>query len=141
MGRLFRDKAPAEADPDKSTWSIVPGGLLSDQGIVDLDLADFFGGNRALVLRTVITSDAAKDARLEIGSDDSITVYLNGKVVHAHDVGRPHGYGQDKADITLQAGRNPMLVKLVNGGGNWKMSLRVRARDGGEIGGLAYGVE
>jgi HEAT repeat protein len=103
-------------------------------GLVPLD--QLIGGeNRVAYLRTTIVSPKAEPARLEIGSDDGVKVWLNGRVVHANNVDRGYVAGQDKVAIELKEGANVLLVKVTQGGGGWTMGCRLRAEDGGKLAG------
>ena len=55
------------------------------------------------------------------GSDDSIKIWLNGKVVHRNAVDRGAGNFQDKFNVSLKKGDNPFLVKVSERGGGWSM--------------------
>ena len=55
------------------------------------------------------------------GSDDSIKIWLNGKVVHRNAVDRGAGNFQDKFNVSLKKGDNPFLVKVSEKGGGWSM--------------------
>ena len=55
------------------------------------------------------------------GSDDSIKIWLNGKVVHRNAVNRGAGNFQDRFNVTLKKGDNPFLVKVSERGGGWSM--------------------
>lgn len=105
-------------------------------GLVELDKT-FRGENRVAYLRTQITSETAQEARLEMGSDDGLKVWLNGQVVHANNAIRPCTPGSDKARIKLQAGANTLLVKVTQGGGEWSACCRLRAADGRELSGVS----
>ncbi len=94
------------------------------------------GGNRAVYMTTHVFSPAARDVRLEIGSDDGVKVWLNGKRVHANNANRPIKIGEDRVDAKLAKGWNRLLVKVTQGGGDWALSVRVTARDGAAIDGL-----
>ena len=60
-----------------------------------------------------------------MGSDDEAKVYLNGKQIHKCAVQRPLVADQDVVpDITLNAGLNVLVFKVVNEVGNWEGSLR-----------------
>jgi putative heme-binding domain-containing protein len=74
-----------------------------------------------------IDSMAARDATLLLGSDDTITVWLNGKVVHEQLGDRGWSYNQDKVNVHLEKGRNRLLVKCGNSGGPWEFSVAVSA--------------
>ena len=68
--------------------------------------------------RTINVSEPAELA-LAIGSDDSLTVWVNGKKVHDNKVSRGVMPGQDKFNVQLQAGENQLLMKVANGGGGF----------------------
>ena len=56
-----------------------------------------------------------------VGSDDSIKVWLNGEEVHKNAVDRGAGNFQDKFNVSLNKGDNPLLVKVSEKGGGWSM--------------------
>ncbi|MEN6333796.1 MAG: hypothetical protein ABFE01_06005, partial [Phycisphaerales bacterium] len=94
------------------------------------------GDTRVAYFRTKVWSPKEQKARLELGSDDGVKVWINGQLVHQNNAVRPVEPGQDKADVTLKEGYNPVLVKLVQDGGQWAMCLRLRTPDGGKLEGL-----
>jgi hypothetical protein len=69
-----------------------------------------------------------RDTVLHCGSDDGIRIWVNGELVHDHEVGRgTTGPNQDQAVIRLKAGINRILVKnsqYVNG---WGFAVRIAA--------------
>jgi len=67
----------------------------------------------------------ARDAELQIGSDDGVIVWLNGKCVHINMVARGYDSGQDQAPLHLQAGRNTLLVETTQSWGGWKMGAHL----------------
>ena len=139
-GRLFKE--PFDPEQGKPVvWSLVPGTIVIDQGMVNLDDSPIFGDNRTVYLRTAIVSDQAQPARLLVGSDDGNKIWLNGKLVNQVDTSRGHGYGADKVDVDLQQGRNELLFKIINGGGNWRGSLRIVGRDDQPLAGISATVE
>lgn len=93
--------------------------------LLDLN-ADFAGANRAGYLKTRIFSPQAQPARLELGSDDGIKVWLNGKVIHANNASRGLERNQDRVDVQLRSGWNDLLLKVTNGGGGWAACARLR---------------
>ena len=68
-----------------------------------------------------IEAAAAGDRTMKVGSDDSIKVWLNGKVVHRNATNRGAGDFQDKFNISLNKGDNHLLVKVSERGGGWSM--------------------
>ena len=126
---------PEKAD-GKAQWRPVQ----ADGGIVSLDRA-IGGDNRVAYLRAVVSVPAACKARLELGSDDGVKAWLNGRVVHSNDVDRGLVAGQDKVEVALNEGKNTLLLKITQGGGGWAACCRIRAADGGKLAGLQCGAE
>ena len=62
---------------------------------------------------------------MAVGSDDTLTVWLNGKEVYKFSGNR--GYSPDSAhfDVELKKGKNLFMVKCGNGGGPWAFSVAV----------------
>ncbi|MBI3997180.1 MAG: hypothetical protein HY352_05930 [Candidatus Omnitrophica bacterium] len=54
------------------------------------------------------------DAELRVGSDDAMRIWLNGQQVHNTLVIRGTEFDQDRIPITLQAGVNRFLFKILN---------------------------
>jgi hypothetical protein len=104
-----------------------------------VDLQQAIGGdNRAAYLRCRITSPKAQPARLELGSDDGVKAWLNGVLVHGNNASRPLTAWQDQADVELEAGENALMLKVINGGGNWGACARIVGRDGKDLPGLTF---
>jgi hypothetical protein len=133
--------APEKPDPPSADWQIMPAGTNQDRPwLMELDRA-LGGDNRAAYLRTNVWSDKSRKVLLELGSDDGIKVWLNGQVVHANNATRPAGPGQDKVEVTLKQGWNPLLLKVTQGGGEWAVCARLRQLDGSKLDGLKYQAE
>ncbi|MDG1325113.1 MAG: DUF1553 domain-containing protein [Opitutales bacterium] len=77
----------------------------------------FSAENSSNYLMKVINSDAPTKIPLNLGSDDGIKVYLNGKLVLENNIGRAAAPDQEKITLTLNKGRNLVLLKIYNGGG------------------------
>jgi hypothetical protein len=69
-------------------WEAMPVGKDGySPWIIQLD--KYFGGeNRVAYLRNKVWSDKEQQAILELGSDDGIKVWLNGELVHQHNIMR-----------------------------------------------------
>jgi alpha-galactosidase len=72
-----------------------------------------------------VESVHARDTLLKCGSDDGIKIWLNGKVVHEHEIGRAYLPGSDEVAVRLRAGVNRLLAKVVNYTGGWGFGLSV----------------
>jgi len=108
-----------------------------------VDLARVLGnpGNCAAFLKAQVWAPRDLEARLELGSDDGVKVWLNGQVVHDKDVPRSFRLNEDKVPVKLKKGWNELLVKIVQGGGDWSGAVRIRAADGARLEGLRLKAE
>ena len=67
---------------------------------------------------------------LRIGSDDQAKVYLNGQEILQQDLARPLRKDDDTAEVTLRAGVNVLVFKVINEKRNWSGCARFTDRDG-----------
>ena len=63
--------------------------------------------------------------KMGVGSDDAIKVWLNGGMVHRNNADRKTSGIQDKFDVNLKAGNNPLLVKVNDNWENWGMFFKI----------------
>jgi HEAT repeat protein len=122
---------PEQPDAPNVKWRPLKNGA----GSWDINLVSAFGqhDHAAAYLRTRVWAPATRDARLELGSDDGIKVFLNGKLVHANYTHRGLAPRQDQSDVKLQQGWNDLLVKVVNHSGPWAFCARLRNPDGSAL--------
>ncbi|MBP7936465.1 MAG: hypothetical protein KA354_17640 [Phycisphaerae bacterium] len=83
-----------------------------------------------------LDADATESALLTIRSNDGVRVWLNGRLVHDHHLGRTIDSGEDQMPITLQKGPNRLLVKVDQGGGDWGLLVLFRRPDGSPLSGV-----
>ena len=76
-----------------------------------------------------LVSPDEQDVVLAVGSDDGVVMWLNGREVHRHDVGRAYTSKEDRVPVTLNAGKNQLLVKISQGGGMWGFCVHVDSVD------------
>ncbi|MEC8302157.1 MAG: DUF1549 domain-containing protein, partial [Planctomycetota bacterium] len=72
------------------------------------------GNLAATYLHRRVNLEKATKLTLSLGSDDSITVWVNGEKVHDNKVSRAPAADQDKVKVELRAGENDLLVKVCN---------------------------
>jgi hypothetical protein len=72
-----------------------------------------------------LESDAEQKAVLRIGSDDGVRVWVNGEQVHANPADRGAALDQDLVPVTLKAGKNEVLLEIVQYLGGWTFLMRV----------------
>ena len=66
---------------------------------------------------------------MAVGSDDGVAVWLNGEEVHRNAVMRGIRPDSDLAAVKMKAGENRLLVKVEQGGGEWKFCLRLLSKE------------
>ena len=73
----------------------------------------------------------AVDLPVGLGSDDTLTVWLNGEKVHAENVNRGCQPDQVHLNLRLRPGRNALLMKVCNGSGDYAFAFS--AKDPGRV--------
>ena len=100
-----------------------------------LDLESTFKNSSGVVYgHTVLRSPTGRNARLVANTNTGVKVWLNNILIlrrNHRDIFRPTlGAGQWAADIVLQAGDNPIMVKWTRGIEPMQFSLTVSDRNG-----------
>ena len=62
---------------------------------------------------------------ISLGSDDSLTVWINGKRLVAENVARACAPDQNHVVLNLKAGKNNLLLKIGQGGGEWAFYFQI----------------
>ena len=73
-----------------------------------------------------------RKVRMLTGSDDTITMWVNGEKVLAKNVSRGVTKDEDKTDVTLKKGENRVLIKVCQGIGGWGLAFRIVDPETGE---------
>ncbi|MHC4682153.1 MAG: hypothetical protein ACYTEK_26100 [Planctomycetota bacterium] len=98
--------------------------LYSEYGVVDLTQVydDWF-----VVAYAWAQIDMPEETHgvLGIGSDDSVKVWLNGKLVHRNLVTRGVIPDNDRVPVTFRKGKNQLVLKILNTGGPWGFACRL----------------
>ena len=134
---LFEEPfAPEGADASQVLWR--PFRSMTDQNrpwLLDFDkvVGGEFG---AVYVRTNIWSPVEQKARLEVGSDDGVKIWMNGELIHAKDASRGVTPGEDSVQVTLGKGWNSLMMKVNSRGGEWGACARFRTPEGGKIEGI-----
>lgn len=104
-----------------------------------LSLAKALGGERCVAyVRTAVYSEQTRTARLEIGVDDAVMVWLNDAPVHKNPETGAATPGEEKVAVTLKKGWNTLLIKVVQDTGPWEFCARFRAPDRTPLPGLTF---
>jgi hypothetical protein len=102
-----------------------------------MDLLKGLGGQECVAYaRTWVHCDQDTAAQMELGSDDGIKVWLNGKQVHANNATRALQPGSDKLGVSLHSGWNQLLFKVTQHNQGWAFCARVLKADGAPVEGL-----
>jgi putative heme-binding domain-containing protein len=101
-----------------------------DQGKVDL--LPLYNPNQNVVAYgyAEVPSDSDREATLQVGSDDSIVIWLNGKQVHEFPGARPWQHDSDTVKVHLNKGKNTLLVRCGQLSGDWAFSVAVSGEAG-----------
>lgn len=73
---------------------------------------------------------------VSLGSDDGFALFVNGQEVLSKRVNRGPAENQDSAQVSLKAGRNLIVLKIVNNAGGSGYALKVGDAEGTLAGGL-----
>jgi tetratricopeptide (TPR) repeat protein len=107
--------------------------VIDPQGIVDLRRIFRQTEDVACYAYTEFVVENEMEAELRVGSDDSVKVWLNGKLVHQFGGMRGLSVDQDRIRVKLQKGINRLLLKVTQGGGGWEFCVRLVDLQGNPI--------
>ena len=129
---------PEQAESDKVPWRpLAVGGTPDQPWLLDL-LAQWPGEQKVAYLRTAVWCDAAKDLRLEIGSDDGLKVWWNGDLAFSHNIARAVAPAEEKATVHAKQGWNRLLLKVTQNNQGWGACVRPTNLDGSPASGLRF---
>ncbi len=125
----FDARQPPEENPAGVRWTPAP--FVDGQ----IDLGAHYSGayDVAVYARLVLHADQATTLHLAMGSDDGLAVFLGGKRVFAHDVLRGLKKGEDEIEVSLVPGRNELLFKVTQAGGDFGLAVEARVRGLGKV--------
>jgi HEAT repeat protein len=119
-------------------WRTLPAGSdPARPGVMDL-LKIFRGEQCVAYARARVYSQQAQPCLLELGSDDGVKLWVNGELVHAHNIARPLQPASDKVRTALKAGWNDLLLKVTQNTLGWEFCVRLVKPDGSHLVGLQF---
>ena len=124
------------------TWQRTIGAADSPLGMGKIDFLPRFApvNTGVAYAYTRLVSDRERDVQLLAGSDDTLQVWLNGTLVHAHKVFRQVTMDDDSVKMHLKQGENSLLVKICSPAGDWALVARLTELDGAPLTkGVQYG--
>ena len=124
----------------ETKWQTMPAGAVKSRPW-QLDLGSLFpGDNRIAYARAWIHSDVQQTAILELGSDDGIKAWVNGKIVVSANRGGDVAPGSEKGAVTLKEGWNSVLLKVTQWSAGWGFCARLAKPDGSTLSGLRVAI-
>ncbi len=113
---------PLRVGTKTMSWSAVSADNI--QGI--LHLSDWFGSVPGVIYAcTEMILPSPQAAQFKLGSNDGVTVWLNGVKIHHHAKGRVLAIDEDRINVALVQGRNRLIMRIMNLGGAWQACLRI----------------
>ncbi|MBN2406378.1 MAG: discoidin domain-containing protein [Elusimicrobia bacterium] len=80
-----------------------------------------------------IKSPVERKAKLKVGSDDGIKIWLNGRVILSNDVKRGVVIDNDTLNILLEKGVNRLLIKVNDEYGGWGFVCNITDMEGKDL--------
>lgn len=103
---------------------------ISLDGRIDL-LTSFRRSEKVLTYAyTEVDSAETRDVVFKMGSDDGMACWLNGERIHLASAPRGLTVDEDSVKAKLKAGKNKILLKIANTGGDWGFAFRVTDAEG-----------
>jgi len=101
------------------SWRDLEPRAIAADGFVDL--AQVFDRKEDVVAyaRLALRATRERTVRFRLGSDDTLTFFLNGEKLLARNVYRPATRGEDEICTNLRPGENEVLLKIGQAGGGW----------------------
>ena len=126
--------APERPGAKGIEWQPITKGI----GSWEINLEATFGGLDycAAYLKTRVWSEIEQNALLEMGSDDGIKAWLNGRVVFDGWNEGSAAPRQKRVKVRLVEGWNELMLKVVDQRGGWVGACRIRKPDGTALEGL-----
>ncbi|AMV36087.1 HEAT repeat domain-containing protein [Planctomyces sp. SH-PL62] len=91
-----------------------------------VNLARIYGGDSQSAFGVAdVESPSDRVAAVVVGSDDTLTVWVNGESVYDFSKNRSYSPESDRFEVKLKAGANRIVIRCGNGGGPWDFSVAV----------------
>jgi hypothetical protein len=119
-----------EADGKAFAWKKVE---TDDDGILDLNQNLKRAGNVLGYMAAEVTVEKETPVEIRLGSDDGFVLFVNGKRIAGAKTNRALKPASDKAKATLEAGANWIVLKVLQGGGDWSGCLQILGADGKKV--------
>jgi len=102
-------------------------GTFTDGEVNNLALFDEKNNSSAVIyLYREIEAEKAMQMALSFGSDDTLSVWVNGERIINEEVFRGAAADQNLATVKLKEGKNALLIKICQGEGDWAFYFAVK---------------
>lgn len=117
----------------KIAWKNAP--VVEKYGVpAVVELHKLLGGvHRTAYIKTTFKMNETTEALLEIGADDMLKVWVNGKVVLDKPKYQALKPATDVLKIKLNKGRNTIMLKVSQGTNDWEACAALKKLDGTEL--------
>ena len=149
QGKAYSTEFGPEGSVSAGVSFRTPQGTVKWEQVSDAHVARFAGvdfnelygqrDNAAAYALTKIVSDRQQDVALRFGSDDTLTVWLNGGRIYSVETYRLAAPDQEIVKARLREGVNTIMVKIAQDKNPWKFYFRVTAPNGAPVLGLRDG--
>lgn len=118
-------------DGRKLAW--IPVDARASDGFVDLEA--IFDPDQDVMAWAFaeVGSGGDREAEAAAGSDDQLSIWVEGRPVHRFDGARAWRVDEDRFTVPLRAGGNGILVRIGQGGGQWAFNLKIGGEGKGPL--------
>ncbi len=95
------------------------------EGRLDFELYFVETDNVLAYTLIFLISDREQTIEIRAGSDDTLTLFLNGEIIWAHEQYRAVKFDDDVVPVTLKRGVNAVLFKVCEDWGGWQQMARI----------------
>jgi hypothetical protein len=113
-----------------ATWRGLRSG---DRGLIDLGAIYSTEGGQCAFGYAEVVSPAKGVGRLVVGSDDTLTVWVNGRLVYDFQGARSFDFEQGRADVALEPGVNRVVIRCGNHSADWKYAVALKPPPSGPL--------
>ena len=113
---------------------------IGDSSTGYLDFIDYFSPKDWVCAYALcrVTSPAALDAQIRLGSNDSAVLWFNGERILERNIERTAAMDSDILPVRLDEGENTVLIKVCNTERDWGLYLRFSDNEGAPLEGVEY---
>jgi putative heme-binding domain-containing protein len=130
-GPFERGKEPAALEDDGAGW--IEHVAEPKDGFVDLARVLSGQANVGALAAAEVDSPVAAEVDMRLGSDDSVSVRVNGELVHEFREDRAWKADEDRFRVRLEPGANRILLCVGNDTGGWSFNAKIASAPGGPL--------